>query len=161
MSLGRRCLFEDANQRAGDSPLEPMGTVLVLTLESVRSGDHLTKLKSRTPHRGLASSVAGFYRAPKSGAQPLIFTMLQLPRLRYHERMQPLDLHLDLHSADADEVMQTALRNKSPAQRLAIAHGMWRHARRLVMRVLQMEHPDWSLEQLRQEAARRLSHGAV
>lgn len=57
--------------------------------------------------------------------------------------------------------MTAVLRDKSPAERLAIAHGMWSHARRLIVSVLQAEHPDWTAAEVNREAARRLSHGAV
>ncbi len=60
-----------------------------------------------------------------------------------------------------DDQMAEVLRRKSPAERLAIAHGMWSHASNLITRVLKVEHPEWSAEQAKKEAARRLSHGAV
>lgn len=65
------------------------------------------------------------------------------------------------HDIDAQRVMTAALRDKTEAQRLAIAHGMWKHARDLLVRTLQAEHPDWSDGQIQHETARRLSHGAV
>lgn len=52
------------------------------------------------------------------------------------------------------------LREKSPAERLAIAHGMWRSARRMLTGVLRVQHPDWCDEQIQREVARRMSHGA-
>ena len=60
-----------------------------------------------------------------------------------------------------DEDMASVLRAKTPAERLQVASGMWRFARDLIVGVLVKEHPEWSDEQIRQEAARRLSHGAV
>lgn len=60
-----------------------------------------------------------------------------------------------------DEQMVAVLRKKTPAERLAIAHDMWTHARQLILSLLQAEHPDWTVEQRNREAARRLSHGAV
>jgi Rv0078B-related antitoxin len=59
-----------------------------------------------------------------------------------------------------DEQMAIVLRAKSPAQRLAIAHGMWGSTVRTIRAVLRSDHPDWSDEQIRRETARRLSHGA-
>lgn len=60
-----------------------------------------------------------------------------------------------------DPQMVEILRAKSIEQKLAIADGMWRMARELILSSLRMDHPDWSAEQLAREAARRLSHGAV
>jgi hypothetical protein len=60
-----------------------------------------------------------------------------------------------------DEAMAEVLRAKTEAQRLAIAHGMWSHARRMLWAVLRDANPEWSEAQIAHEAARRLSHGAV
>jgi hypothetical protein len=50
---------------------------------------------------------------------------------------------------------------KTGAERLAIASGMFRSARGMLLSHLTAEHPDWSDERVRREVARRLSHGAV
>ena len=64
----------------------------------------------------------------------------------------------------ADEIlsdeMAAVLRSKSPAQRLAIAFGMWRFARQLIERSSRAEHPDWTEAELGQHVARRMAHGA-
>lgn len=60
-----------------------------------------------------------------------------------------------------DDATAAVLRAKSPAERLAIANGMWRSARRIIEAVLRAEQPDWTDEQIRREVARRISHGAV
>jgi hypothetical protein len=60
-----------------------------------------------------------------------------------------------------DDDMAAILRLKTPAERLAIAHGMWRFARRMIVTNLRAEHPDWDQAAVDREAARRLSHGAV
>ncbi len=60
-----------------------------------------------------------------------------------------------------DDAMAAVLRAKSPAERLAIANGMWRSARRIIEAVLRAEQPDWTDEQIRREVARRMSHGAA
>ncbi len=65
--------------------------------------------------------------------------------------------HLDV----VDDRMAEVLRLKSPTERLAIAHGMWAHARRLMTSTIQHEYPDWPESQVSEEIARRLSHGAV
>jgi hypothetical protein len=60
-----------------------------------------------------------------------------------------------------DNVMAEVLRQKTPAQRLAIANGMWQSASRMITYVLREQHPRWTDAQIRRETARRLSHGAV
>ena len=60
-----------------------------------------------------------------------------------------------------DDEMASLLRSKTPAERLQIAAGMWRFARNMIVSILGREHPEWSQERIRDEAARRLSHGAV
>lgn len=60
-----------------------------------------------------------------------------------------------------DDAMAAVLRRKTPAERLAIAFGLWRSARTLLRGQLASLHPDWSTAQLDREVARRLSHGAV
>jgi hypothetical protein len=58
-----------------------------------------------------------------------------------------------------DPSMARVLIAKSPAERLAIGHGMWRSAREMLRRLLRAEHPEWSRGQVEAEAARRLAHG--
>jgi hypothetical protein len=58
-----------------------------------------------------------------------------------------------------DEPMARVLARKSGAERLAIAAGMFRSARRMIESHLRAEHPDWSAEQVRAETARRLADG--
>jgi hypothetical protein len=60
-----------------------------------------------------------------------------------------------------DDVMVEVLRSKTPAERLAVAHGMWRFARNLLRSVLRGQHPDWTEEEINRETARRLLHGAI
>lgn len=59
-----------------------------------------------------------------------------------------------------DDKMAEILRAKSPADRLAIAGGMWRYARDTILRVVRAEHPEWSSDQVQRETAKRLLHGA-
>ncbi len=60
----------------------------------------------------------------------------------------------------ADEVvsdeMARVLREKTPAERLQIAFGMWRSASRMILVNLRRQHPDWTSRQLEQETARRI-----
>jgi hypothetical protein len=60
-----------------------------------------------------------------------------------------------------DDQMAEVFRLKSGRERLAIAHGMWRSASRMIHRVVRAEHPEWSDDRINRETARRLSHGAV
>ena len=60
-----------------------------------------------------------------------------------------------------DEQMAATLRQKTGAERLAIASPMFSSARRMLLNHLQSIHPDWDQQQIAQEAARRLSHGTV
>jgi hypothetical protein len=57
--------------------------------------------------------------------------------------------------------MAEILRQKTGAERLAIADGMWRSIWRMLYWSFKSEHPDWSDEQCAHETARRMSHGAV
>jgi hypothetical protein len=54
-----------------------------------------------------------------------------------------------------DEQMIALLRQKTPAQKLASAHAMWRYARRRVTAMIQQEHPDWDNAHIKQEIRRR------
>jgi len=60
-----------------------------------------------------------------------------------------------------DPMMVEILRNKTPAERLAIACGMWESARVIIGGAVRGQHPDWSEEMVNQEIARRISHGIV
>jgi hypothetical protein len=59
------------------------------------------------------------------------------------------------------EDMATVLRQKTGAERLEIASHMFASARRMLLSHLRATHPTWDDRQIEQEAARRLSHGAV
>ena len=60
-----------------------------------------------------------------------------------------------------DDEMAQVLRGKTGAERLRIASGMFSSARRMIRNMLRAEHPDWDEQQVNEEAARRLSHGAL
>lgn len=55
-----------------------------------------------------------------------------------------------------DPDMAVVLRQKSPAERLEIAFSMWRFARDTIRRIVAVQHPEWTSEQIAQETARRL-----
>ena len=56
--------------------------------------------------------------------------------------------------------MSEVLAQKTEAQRLQIAWGMWRSARKMLLRLVRSEHADWSEAQVEAEVARRISGGA-
>jgi hypothetical protein len=58
-----------------------------------------------------------------------------------------------------DEEMAKVLRAKTGAERLSVAWGMYSGARRMLLSHLRFEHPDWSEQEVKSEASRRLSHG--
>ncbi len=60
-----------------------------------------------------------------------------------------------------DDDMAAVLRQKSERERLEIAFGMWRFARRMVEQVVRQEHPDWSEQLVQRQVAHRMSHGTV
>jgi hypothetical protein len=53
------------------------------------------------------------------------------------------------------------IRVKTGAERLRIASGMYASARQMLLSHLRAEHAEWDEQRIRQEAARRLSHGAT
>lgn len=71
-------------------------------------------------------------------------------------RGQPLPRKLKLEVLDDD--MVRVLSAKTGAERLRIAAGLFRSARRMILSHLQEEHPDWDATRLQTEVARRLSH---
>lgn len=60
-----------------------------------------------------------------------------------------------------DDAMARIYASKTGAERLAIAHGMFRSASSMLRSHLRSEHPDWSEQKIGRETVRRLSHGAV
>ncbi len=58
-----------------------------------------------------------------------------------------------------DWEMAAILRQKTEAERLQIAWGMWRSARSMLQSLLRADHPEWSQDAIDREVARRLSHG--
>jgi hypothetical protein len=53
------------------------------------------------------------------------------------------------------------LKQKTEAERLAIASGLWTFASDMIRIGLKQEHPDWTKEDLDKQVAHRMSHGAV
>ena len=59
-----------------------------------------------------------------------------------------------------DDDMARVLAAKTGAERLEIAFGMFRSARRMLTSHLRTEHPRWTDDQVADEVARRLSRGS-
>lgn len=59
-----------------------------------------------------------------------------------------------------DDVMADILRQKTEAERLIIAWGMWRSARDMLRALIRAENPDASQEVVNRLAAQRLANGA-
>ena len=69
---------------------------------------------------------------------------------------------LDLSRMEVpDDAVVEVLRRLTPGERLAIANRMWVSARQVVEFVVRRDHPNWNGEQVQQEIARRMLHGAV
>ena len=59
-----------------------------------------------------------------------------------------------------DQLMAAVLAEKSEAQRLQIAWGMWRSARRMLTQLVQSENTSWTPDEVQQEVNRRMAGGA-
>ena len=57
-----------------------------------------------------------------------------------------------------DDRVVEILKNKTPAERLQIGFKMWTSARQLLLSQIKQTHPDWSQQEIEQEAARRILH---
>lgn len=76
--------------------------------------------------------------------------------------MSPTVLRLDEGQIEVvDDAVADVLRGKTPDEKLRIASGMWCLARIQLSSSLGSLHPDWTEEQIEQEAIRRLYHGAA
>ncbi len=60
-----------------------------------------------------------------------------------------------------DDAMAAILRQKTPAQRLAMVFDMAEFVRTMIQSNLAATHPDWTPERIQRETARRVSRGAV
>lgn len=60
-----------------------------------------------------------------------------------------------------DDDMVAIMRSKTIAQKMAILNDAHRTARKLVRCGVQMQHADWSVEQVEAEVSRRLIHGST
>jgi hypothetical protein len=60
-----------------------------------------------------------------------------------------------------DDTLAEVLRRKTPPERIKIGFDLWTSARDMLMTYLKKTHPEWSIEMVEKEIARRLSHGIV
>jgi hypothetical protein len=60
-----------------------------------------------------------------------------------------------------DEAMVEIYKSKTPKERLQIAFGLWRSAKIILFNNLRSLHPEWDLERIKNEVAKRISHGAI
>lgn len=59
-----------------------------------------------------------------------------------------------------DDQVADILRSKTPEEKLRIGSGIWRSTRRMLLSHITNIHPDWSIEEVEKEVARRLLRGA-
>jgi hypothetical protein len=57
--------------------------------------------------------------------------------------------------------MADLMRSMTPAERLGMMNSLWRSGWRMIENLTRAEHPDWSDDRVRQEVARRMSHGTA
>lgn len=60
-----------------------------------------------------------------------------------------------------DDVMLEILKKKTPAERVLMASDMWEMARVILHGAITTEHPDWSVDRVNREIAKRISGGSV
>jgi hypothetical protein len=71
-------------------------------------------------------------------------------------------IRLDKGQIEAvDDLMADILRDKTAAERIRIGFDLWTSTRNMLLVHLRKTHPDWTEERVKQEVARRLSHGAI
>ena len=71
--------------------------------------------------------------------------------------MRPLPKKIEV----IDEALAEVYRAMTPEKRMQIVNNMYISAREMLLSHLRSENPAWSDEQVKREAVRRLSHGAV
>jgi len=93
---------------------------------------------------------------------------MRMSVVRYHAwvvaKFKKPKLNMSITKQDQmDDAMVALLAGKTEAERLAIAWGMWRAARRMIERMIERivaaEHPDLAPQEQEQIVANRMSHG--
>lgn len=75
--------------------------------------------------------------------------------------MQKPDLTIDPRRIETmDDQMVAVYRAKTSAERIAIAHDMWRYARERIEASVRWLHPDWDDAAVKHEVSRRLLNGS-
>ena len=72
-------------------------------------------------------------------------------------KIEDMQTRLPMEIVDRD--MARVLAAKTEAERLQIGWGMWRSAVRMMTRIVRVENPTWTDEEIQREVARRMSHG--
>jgi hypothetical protein len=88
----------------------------------------------------------------------------QLPHKKNQHHYPISDQHLKLESFHIDvidDLMVDIFKQKSPLERLKIAFGLWNSASTQLFHYLRSLKPDWDEKKIRQEIAKRISHGAT
>jgi hypothetical protein len=86
------------------------------------------------------------------------------PRSGYNTRMDNIKMKWRLDAGQievVDEAVAAVLRQKTPAERIALAAAAHRTARELIAARLGADHPEWTAAQLQAEVARRLTRGTT
>ncbi|MGD9347103.1 MAG: hypothetical protein PVH84_14635, partial [Candidatus Aminicenantes bacterium] len=65
------------------------------------------------------------------------------------------------HIEVIDDILIDLYKQKSPLERLQIAFGLWKSASTQLFYNLRSLYPDWDEKKIRQEIAKRISHGAA
>ena len=78
---------------------------------------------------------------------------------RYGERVMPQPRPSEIELPDPEMVI--ILREKTGAERLAIAFGLWRMARQIVECSERERHQELPEQEIQERIARRMSHGAI
>jgi hypothetical protein len=78
------------------------------------------------------------------------------------EKKEMRTLRLDKGQIEVvDDKVADILRCKTPGERIQIACDLWVSMHRMLTTHLRKTHPEWNSEEVEQEVARRLSHGAT
>jgi hypothetical protein len=71
-------------------------------------------------------------------------------------------MNREIHDFEhVDGVLAVLYRTKTPAERLRLGFGLWKSANIILTNCLRSLHPDWDLNRIQKEVARRMSLGAI
>ena len=92
-----------------------------------------------------------------SASYRVLVDLKKSPPLVESTQMTPTRLTQPMEAVDTE--MAALLASKTESERLRIGWGMWRSARTMIRRLLRSEHPDWTVDEIDAEVARRLASG--